>query len=112
MDAYTPILPFDVLSKRLGRSPDDIIKLDANENPYGASPRIYQALAKERYYHIYPDPDNNALREAISGYLNVDKSRIMAGHGADELIDLILRLLIQPGDLVIDCPAYLRHVQF
>ncbi len=104
MDAYTPILPFDVLSKRLGRSPDDIIKLDANENPYGASPRIYQALANERYYHIYPDPDNNALREAISRYLNVDKSRIMAGHGADELIDLILRLLIQPGDLVIDCP--------
>ena len=63
MDAYTPILPFDVLSKRLGRSPDDIIKLDANENPYGASPRIYQAFAKERYYHIYPDPDNNALRD-------------------------------------------------
>ena len=104
MDAYTPILPFDVLSKRLGRSPDDIIKLDANENPYGPSPHIYGALANERYYHIYPDPDNNALREALSRYLNADISRIMAGHGADELIDLIMRLLIQPGDVVIDCP--------
>jgi hypothetical protein len=32
--AYTPIEPFDVLSKRLGRAPEDIVKLDANENPY------------------------------------------------------------------------------
>ena len=104
MDAYTPILPFDVLSKRLGRSPEEIIKLDANENPYGPSPRIYEALANERYYHIYPDPGNNMLREALSRYLSIDKSRIMVGHGADELIDLIMRLLIQPGDVVIDCP--------
>ena len=104
MDAYTPILPFEVLSKQLGRSPQEIIKLDANENPYGPSPRIYEAMSNERYYHIYPDPSNNTLREALSRYLNIDKSRIMAGHGADELIDLIMRLLIQPGDVVIDCP--------
>ena len=31
---YTPIEPFEVLSARLGRSVDNIIKLDANENPY------------------------------------------------------------------------------
>ena len=104
MEAYTPILPFDVLSKRLGRSPEEIIKLDANENPYGPSPHIYGALATERYYHIYPDPDNNLLRDALSDYLSLDKSRIMVGHGADELIDLIMRLFIQPGDAVIDCP--------
>ena len=104
MGAYTPILPFDVLSKRLGRSPEEIVKLDANENPYGPSPRIYDTLASERYYHIYPDPGNNMLRDALSRYLGIDKSRIMVGHGADELIDLIMRLLIQPGDAVIDCP--------
>ena len=104
MEAYTPILPFDVLSKRLGRSPEEIIKLDANENPYGPSPRIHEALASERYYHIYPDPGNTVLREALSRYLSINKSRIMVGHGADELIDLIMRLLIQPGDVVIDCP--------
>ncbi|MDE0300384.1 MAG: histidinol-phosphate transaminase [Candidatus Poribacteria bacterium] len=104
MDAYTPILPFDVLSKRLGRLPDEIVKLDANENPYGPSPRIYEALAHERYYHIYPDPGNSMLREALSRYLSIGTSHIMVGHGADELIDLIMRLLIQPGDAVIDCP--------
>lgn len=38
MAAYTPIEPFEVLSERLGRDPKDIIKLDANENPYGPPP--------------------------------------------------------------------------
>lgn len=104
MDAYTPILPFDVLSKQLGRSPEEIIKLDANENPYGPSPRIHEALSNELYYHIYPDPGNNMLREALSRYLSIDRSRIMTGHGADELIDLIMRLFIRPGDVVLDCP--------
>lgn len=38
MAPYTPIEPFEVLSERLGRAPKDIIKLDANENPYGPPP--------------------------------------------------------------------------
>ena len=60
-----PIVPFNVLSQRLNIVPEDIIKLDANENPYGPSPRVYQALANETYYHIYPDPDSTALRDAL-----------------------------------------------
>ena len=101
MASYTPIVPFDVLSQRLNKAPEDIIKLDANENPYGPSPCVYQALADETYYHIYPDPDSTALRHALSEYTGVDATHIVAGHGADELIDLIIRLFISHGDAVI-----------
>ncbi|MGQ9625565.1 MAG: histidinol-phosphate transaminase [Anaerolineae bacterium] len=104
MESYTPILPFEVLSARLGRPPEEIIKLDANENPYGPSPKVLKALADGRYYHIYPDPDSNALRQALSQYLGVDKESILAGSGADELIDLIMRLFVRPGDAVLYCP--------
>lgn len=104
MEAYTPIVPFDVLSTRLGFPPEQIIKLDANENPYGPSPKVYQALADERFYHIYPDPESRALRKKLSEFLGIGQEYIMAGSGADELIDLIIRLFIQPGDAIINCP--------
>ena len=112
MAPYTPIVPFDVLSQRLNKAPEDIIKLDANENPYGPSPCVYQALADETYYHIYPDPDSTALRHALSEYTGVDATHIVAGHGADELIDLIIRLFISHGDAVINCPPTFGMYRF
>ena len=112
MASYTPILPFDVLSQRLGIPAEDIIKLDANENPYGPSPRVYEALADETYYHIYPDPDSSSLRQALRQYIGVEASHIVAGHGADELIDLIIRLFISAGDAVINCPPTFGMYRF
>jgi histidinol-phosphate aminotransferase len=104
MEPYTPIVPFEVLSARLGRAPEDIVKLDANENPYGPSPLVREALAAGRYYHIYPDPEAVELREALSAYVGMPAARLLAGMGADELIDLVLRAVLAPGDAVIDCP--------
>lgn len=104
MDAYTPIVPFEVLSKALGRAPEEIVKLDANENPYGPSPKALESLHSGRYFHIYPDPAATQLRQAISSYVNVAAERLVAGMGADELIDLVLRVVLSPKDKVIDCP--------
>ncbi|MFN2138243.1 MAG: histidinol-phosphate transaminase [Candidatus Promineifilaceae bacterium] len=104
MEPYTPILPFDVLSRQLGRHVNDIVKLDANENPYGPSPAALAALQAERWYHIYPDPDATALREALAARLNFPAERLLAGMGADELIDLVMRATLSPGDLVLNCP--------
>jgi len=72
---YTPIEPFEVLSQRLGLPADQIVKLDANENPYGPSPLAKAALADLTWAHIYPDPENRALRAALSeftGFTNRD----------------------------------------
>lgn len=104
MEEYTPIEPFEVLSARLGLPVERIIKLDGNENPYGPSPRALAALADYGRYHIYPDPEHILLREAIQDYIGVDKSHIMFGNGSDELIDLIMRLFLGPGDAIINCP--------
>lgn len=112
MAPYTPIVPFDVLSQRLNISPEEIIKLDANENPYGPSRHVYQALANETYYHTYPDPDSTALRQALSQYTEINASHIVAGHGADELIDLVIRLFISSGDAAINCPPTFGMYRF
>lgn len=104
LEEYTPILPFEVLSKRLGIPIDGIVKLDANENPYGPLPAVLEALAEYNYYHIYPDPQQTELREALAGYVGVQAEHILPTHGADEMLDYLGRLLLEPGDAIIDCP--------
>ena len=66
MEEYVPIQPFEVLSQRLGIPAERIVKLDANENPYGPLPAVAEALAEYPYYHIYPDPQQTELRAALS----------------------------------------------
>lgn len=112
MEPYTPIVPFDVLSERLGRQPEDIVKLDANENPYGPSPQVEEALARTPYVHIYPDPQSGALRRALSAHTGVPVEQILAGAGADELIDLVLRVVLRPGDAVLNCPPSFGMYRF
>lgn len=105
IEPYTPILPSEIVSERLGISPQAIIKLDANENPYGPSPRALEALAAlGSATSIYPDPEARRLCAMLGDWLKVSPDQILVGAGADELIDLILRLLISPGDAVLNCP--------
>ena len=104
LPAYTPIEPFEILSARIGRAPKDIIKLDANENPYGMSPRARQALVEMDWPHIYPDPESRALRSALAAFTGAPAENLLPGSGADELIDLTLRVLLSPGEAVINCP--------
>ena len=56
MGSYTPIEPVEILGQRAELPVKRIVKLDGNENPYGCSPKVYQALVSYPYYHIYPDP--------------------------------------------------------
>ena len=101
---YTPIEPFEVLSARLGRAPAQIIKLDANENPYGPLPAVREALGNLNFPHIYPDPESRALRKSLQEFTNIPAEYLLAGSGADELIDLLMRVLLEPGDCILSCP--------
>jgi len=100
---YIPIEPTDILSARVEIPADHVIKLDGNENPYGCSPRVKYALANH-HYHLYPDPQQRELRQALEKHTGISREHIIAGSGSDELIDLILRLFVEPGDEVVNCP--------
>jgi len=104
MPPYQPILPFDVLSEELGIPVEALIKLDANENPYGPLPEVSAALAGLDTYHIYPDPESRRIRRLLAEHHQVSEVSIMVGAGADELIDLIIRIVLEPGEALINCP--------
>ncbi|XP_062222242.1 histidinol-phosphate aminotransferase, chloroplastic-like [Phragmites australis] len=109
---YQPILPFEVLSARLGRRPEDIIKLDANENPYGPPPEVATALGNLKFPYVYPDPESRHLRAALAEDSGLESEHILAGCGADELIDLIMRCVLEPGDKIVDCPPTFTMYEF
>ncbi|NDJ86946.1 MAG: histidinol-phosphate transaminase [Chloroflexi bacterium] len=106
MDGYTFISgTYEVLADWLDRPADSIIKLDTNENLYGPSPKALAALAAlNRELAIYPDVECRHLRKLLSDYIGLDPAHILVGAGADELIDLTLRLFLEPGDSIINCP--------
>lgn len=91
------------LAARLGVPPEQIIKLDANENPYGTPPAALLAM-QEVAISRYPDGDATLLRASIASYTGARLEQIVLGNGSDELIDLLCRLLLRPGDEAIVCP--------
>ncbi|OAI41983.1 hypothetical protein AYO38_03385 [bacterium SCGC AG-212-C10] len=104
LEAYTPVKPLDVLAREIGVPVDRLVKLDANENLYGPHPALRDAIANADL-HIYPDPGQLALREAIAEYLDVTPEMVVAGSGADDLIDIIIRLVL-PEAIVVTPPTF------
>ena len=104
MPPYEPIFPLEVLSKELGIPVKNLVKLDANENPYGPLPEVKKALSEMETLHIYPDPESRRIKNILATHHGIREESIVIGAGADELIDLIMRLVVEPGDVVLNCP--------
>jgi len=106
-EAYSAAKSPDVISRKTGIPEEEIIKLDANENPYGCSPRVSQALSKYPYLNIYPDSNQTELLESIAQYAGLAPGYLVAGNGSDELIDLLLRLFLDIGDeVIVNVPTF------
>lgn len=103
LGGYTASKSPETLKGKVEVPVEDIIKLDANENPYGCSPRVQQALAACNLYHVYPDSGQTGLRKLLAEYTGASAGRIIATGGSNQLIDLILQLFVGPGDEVINC---------
>ncbi|MER9690067.1 MULTISPECIES: histidinol-phosphate transaminase [unclassified Mesorhizobium] len=85
-----------------GPAPDgNFIKLNTNENPFPLPPIIMQsAVAALKRQYLYPDDDNFRLREAASSAYGVSRDQVIAGNGSSELLGLIYRAFLAPGDKV------------
>lgn len=110
---YEGVDPPELLAQRSGIPIERIVKLNGNENPYGPSPKVMKALAEYTEYHIYPDPQQRRVREALSEYVGTTPDRVVAGVGSDEIIDLLMRLFLKPGDGVVLCtPTFGMYASF
>jgi histidinol-phosphate aminotransferase len=99
---YTPAKSLVSVSREYGFKTKDIIKLAGNENRFGCSPKVLDAIVEHRdEFSFYPDTNVSLLRELLSKQLNVPPENFVFGNGSFELISLIGDVYISKGDEVI-----------
>jgi histidinol-phosphate aminotransferase len=106
---YVPGKPMDALEREYGIT--DSIKLASNENPLGPSPKALAAIqACLSGLHRYPDGAGHGLTRKIARTYGVPPDNVVIGNGSDDIIALLARALIQPGDqVVVPCPSFLMY---
>ncbi len=109
MEPYRPGKTPEQIQHELGLN--ELIKLSANENPLGASPRVAEAIQEALcHIHRYPDGACQLLREAVSDFYQLPQDHFVFGNGSDELIHLIGLAYLEAGDeVVMGHPSFVRY---
>ena len=91
VNKLTPYIP--------GEQPklDNLVKLNTNENPYGPSPRVLDALKLEAAdsLRLYPDPNSDALKAAIAKVHHLNANQVFVGNGSDEVLAHTFQALLK-----------------
>ena len=112
MDSYVPGRSQDEIAAEFGLKKEDIIKLGSNENPWGPSPKAIEAIKNELdSINRYPESQLKELVHLAADYSDVKDSQvIIGGDGADEIIDVLAKTFIEPGDeFIVPLPSYMYY---
>lgn len=112
LDPYVPGRSIEDIAKNYGLDTEQIIKLGSNENPMGPSPKAVEAIKKNlKYIHQYPESNLEHLKVEIADYSNVSPSNvIIGGDGADEILDVLGKAFVEPGDeFIVPLPGYMYY---
>ena len=96
LSPYKPGKPVEEVARELGIN--DIVKLASNENPRGPGAKVQQAIAEAATeLSRYPDGGGFALKARLSEKIGVDASQLTLGNGSNDVLDLIARVVLEPG---------------
>jgi len=100
ISTYIPGKPIQTAQKELGRR--QFIKLASNENAYGASPKAKRAIrAALNAIFRYPDGACQNLKKRTAQKLALQPKNLIFGNGSDELIDVIIKTFVNPGEEIL-----------
>ena len=88
---------------------DDLVKLNTNENPYGPSPKVTEAIQAELGddLRLYPDPTASRLRQTVADYYGLQPDQVFIGNGSDEVLaHAFFALFQQPEPLLFPDITY------
>lgn len=87
-------------------------KLNTNENPYPPSPKVVEAIQQAAISPLnqYPDPLVKRFCELASELFHVDPDWILPGNGSDEILTILLRSFVDPGESIsFPYPSYILY---
>ena len=97
---YNAGLSSEAVRARYGVS--EIARMASNENPWGASPAVAQALAGlAQRVGVYPDAQCTALRVAIAQRTGVEPEAIVVGNGSEDILQMLCQAFLSPGERVL-----------
>src|ERR1700691_1181623 len=113
LPATVPFVPPEALERRIGRTLE--LRIGANESAFGPSPKAVAAIqAGAGRANWYCDPEGFVLREALARHHRVRRENIGLGVGIDDLLGLIVRAFVDPGEPVVMShgayPTFAFHV--
>jgi len=111
--AMTPFIGPEQLMRETNRR--ELVRLGANESPFGPSPRAMAAMARELpRLAWYGDPESLDLRDALAAKHGCRPEEIVVGSGIDDLMGLAVRAFVAPGDGALALrgtyPTFAYHV--
>ena len=100
LQPYQPGKPVESLERELGLT--DIVKLASNENPRGVSPIVVDAVNEALMSAArYPDGSGTSLKHSLAESLRVSADEVTLGNGSNDVLDLIVRAFVNPGEEVV-----------
>ncbi len=97
---YTPGRPIEEVQRELGL--DKVIKLASNENPEGPLPAVIEAIkGAAKDINRYPDAACHELTQKLAAHLGIEPASLIFGNGSNEVIDILIRALVSPGENVV-----------
>jgi histidinol-phosphate aminotransferase len=103
-DSYKPELTNEEIARKHGLATSDILKLNYNENlflPRDLQAAMLKEVAKECDLRIYPQDQEDKLRQGIGEYLNVPADCIAIGNSSDEVMERVIRMFLEGGNKAV-----------
>ena len=83
--------PIELVVREFGIKPEEIVKLASNENPYGCSLKVQNAVSSiVANMALYPDDSMTKLKLALSTRFDIEDENLIIGSGSDQVIEFIM----------------------
>ncbi|MDD2906356.1 MAG: histidinol-phosphate transaminase [Sulfurimonas sp.] len=94
--------PIELVVREFGIDPKNIIKLASNENPYGCSMEVQNAVsAIVSKMALYPDDSMTKLKNALAARFNLGVANLIIGSGSDQVIEFLIHAKAHAGTKIL-----------